>query len=323
MGIPEIIATTIGCLIIACGIIIFIFFLLGFITFVNIMHRKESLDRVEESPYVGALGPNLKEFNEYKDDCYNALKGTSFSWESIKAEDGIRLFGRLYKTEGATKTVICLPGYLTSAVKSFAPIVPFYRENGFNVLLVASRGQAESGGRWVTFGAKESKDLLAWIEHVNDIYPSGEVFLHGIDIGANASMLVSSEVPSNVKGIIADSGYTKAWDIFVYQIKQIHHLAPFPILHIAEFFSKRIVKVNHQASAYKAVESSKVPILFIHGSKDMFVPPYMCKACYESCTAPKQLLIVEGAAHAQAEFKDSEAYRSALIGFVNSVSKAE
>ncbi len=321
MGIPEIIAITIGCLIVACGIIIFIFFLLGFLTFAKLMHRKESLDRVDDSPYVGALGPNLKEFTNYKVEKYNALKGTSFTWESIKVEDGTRLFGRLYKTEGATKTVICLPGYLTSSALSFAPIVPFYRENGFNVLLVASRGQAESGGRWVTYGAKESTDLVKWVERVMELYPDGEIIVHGVDIGAHSALLASPKLPIAVKGIVSDSAYTKAWEVFEHQITQIHHLAPFPILHIAEFFSKELIRVNYRANALETLKECNVPILFIHGAKDMFVPASMCKKCYEACNSPKQLLVIEGAGHAQSEFKDSEAYLSAVGGFINSLTK--
>ena len=319
MTIPEIAGLTIGCLLIACGIIIAILFFCGYLTFRSVMHRKETLDRLEQSPYVGALGPNLKEFNEYRDDAHKALKGTAFSWESVTADDEIRLFGRLYKEENAKTTVICLPSYMTSAVKSFADIVPYYKERGYNVLLVTNRGHAESGGKHITFGKKESTDLLKWIDKVNELYPDGDIIIHGIELGANAAMLVSGELPHNVKGIIADSGYSKPWDIFVYQIKQIYHLSPFPILHISEYFSKRFAKVSYQDSAVKAVAESSVPILFIHGSRDMFVPAYMCHACYDSCTAPKAMLIVEGAGHTQAMFKDKELYLDSLNSFIDSL----
>lgn len=319
MTLPEIIGLSVGCLIIACGIIIAVLFLCGYFTFRNLMHRKETLDRLDVSPYVGALGPNFKEFNEYRDDAHKALKGTAFTWESITADDDVRLFARLYKEQDSNKTVICLPGYMTSAVKSFASLVPFYKENGYNVLLVTNRGHAESGGKHITFGAKESKDLLKWIDKINELYPNGEILLHGIELGANSALLISGNLPLNVKGIISDSAYSKPWDIFVYQIKQIYHLSPFPILHIAEYFSKRFAKVNHQDSAVKAVASSSVPILFLHGAKDMFVPSYMCNACFESCTSPKAMIIVEGAGHNQAHFKDKETVENGITEFLSTL----
>ena len=318
MTIPEIVGLSIGCLLIACGIIIAIFFLCGYLTFRELNHRKETLDKLEETPYVGALGPNLKEYSEYREDAYKALRGTSFSWESVTADDEVRLFARLYKVENSTKTVICLPGYRNSAIKTFAPFVFFYMEKGYNVLLVTNRGQAESGGKHITFGAKESAALLKWIEKVNEIFVDGEILIHGVEIGANSALLLSA-MDDKIKGIVSDSAYSKPWDVFVYQIKQIFRLSPFPILHIAEYFSKRFAKVGYQDSAIKALAESKVPVLFLHGAKDMFVPSYMCNACFESCLSPKAMLIVEGAGHGQAHFKDTEAVESAITEFIETL----
>lgn len=319
MTIPEIVGLAIGCLVIACGIIIAVFFLCGYLTFKDLCHRKESLDKLEQSPYVGALGPHLSDFNEFRADSYKALKGTSFSWESITSVDDARLFGRFYKVEDAKKTVICLPGYLTSGVQCFASIVPFYMENGYNVLVVTNRGQAESGGKHVTFGKKEAEDLKVWVEKVNELVGDGEIIVHGIDVGAVAALLASKELGKEVKGIISDSAYSKPWDVFVYQIKQIYHLSPFPILYVAEYFSKQFARVGFRDSAVKAVAESSIPTLFIHGAKDMFTPYYMTSACYESCTAEKKLFIVDGAGHAQAIFQDTDGYKKEVREFLERI----
>ncbi len=319
MTTAEIVGLAISCIVIACGIIIAVLFLTGYLTYRDLCHRKESTDKLEQSPYVGALGPNLRDFNDFRDDSYKALKGTSFTWESITEDDDVRLFARFYKVDGSNKTVICLPGYLTSAVKCFSAFVPFYMEKGYNVLLVTARGHAESGGKYITFGKKESQDLLCWINKVKEIVENSEFLIHGIDVGANSALLVSGEVGNEVKGIISDSAFSKPWDVFVYQIKQIYHLSPFPILHIAEYFSKRFAKVGFGDSAVKAVANSAVPVLFVHGGKDMFVPYYMCNACYESCSAPKQKFIVESAGHAQAIFNDTEGYKNAISQFIESL----
>lgn len=319
MTTPEIAGLAIGCLLIACGIIIAIFFLLGYLTYRDLFRRREELDKLIDSPYVGAMGPDLEDFLNFRDDAYSALKGTSFSWESVRVEDNVRLFARFYKNTENKKTVICLPGYLTSGVKCFSNLVPFYMENGFNVLLVTNRGQGESGGKHITFGKKESQDLLYWINHVKEMVPGGEIIIHGIDVGANSALLTSGKLGNEVKGIISDSAFSKPWDVFDYQIKQIYNLSPFPILQIAEYFAKRFAKVDFRDSAVKAVANSVVPILFIHGAKDMFIPYYMTNACYESCTSKKQKFIVESAGHAQAVFKDNEGYKSVISEFIESL----
>ena len=59
-----------------------------------------------------------------------------------------------------------------------------------------------------------------------------------------------------------------------------------------------------------------MPILFIHGEADTFVPCSMCEEIYEHCASPKSKLIVSGAAHAESYYKDMESYEAALTEFI-------
>ena len=59
----------------------------------------------------------------------------------------------------------------------------------------------------------------------------------------------------------------------------------------------------------KEVEKAQVPILFIHGDKDNFVPVEMCEKLYQNCRSPKQKLIVAGASHAESYYKDTQSYQ--------------
>ena len=70
-----------------------------------------------------------------------------------------------------------------------------------------------------------------------------------------------------------------------------------------------------ECNARREVAKAKVPILFIHGSADTFVPCSMCREMYECCSSPKKLLIVEDAAHAESYYKNREAYEKALNEF--------
>mgnify|MGYP002903373585 FL=1 len=62
-------------------------------------------------------------------------------------------------------------------------------------------------------------------------------------------------------------------------------------------------------------------MLFIHGSKDTFVPPYMCDELYENCAAPKTKLIVEGAGHVESYYKNTQEYEEALDKFIGGIIK--
>ena len=179
MTIPEIVGLAIGCLIIACGIIIAVFFLCGYLTFKDLCHRKESLDKLEQSPYVGALGPRLSDFCEFREDAYNALKGTPFSWESVTSVDDARLFGRFYKVDGANKTIICVPGYLTSGVQCFAYILPFYMANGYNVSALELTDPENTPKNTLIKAIKNEKMTESARQKAKDEYESTLRFLLG------------------------------------------------------------------------------------------------------------------------------------------------
>lgn len=66
----------------------------------------------------------------------------------------------------------------------------------------------------------------------------------------------------------------------------------------------------------KAVAQSKVPILFIHGSADDFVPCSMSRENYDACASEKALLIIPGATHAMSYYYDTPAYTKAVTDFL-------
>ena len=55
-----------------------------------------------------------------------------------------------------------------------------------------------------------------------------------------------------------------------------------------------------ETSPLKAVSASSVPTLFIHGEEDRMIPVSMCRELYDAAACEKEIMIVEGAGHAQA-----------------------
>ena len=71
--------------------------------------------------------------------------------------------------------------------------------------------------------------------------------------------------------------------------------------------------------AAKEVQKAKLPILFIHGDKDTFVPCSMCDELYASCASQKTKLIVKGAGHCESYYKNTKAFEDALDKFLEGV----
>ena len=70
-------------------------------------------------------------------------------------------------------------------------------------------------------------------------------------------------------------------------------------------------------AAFTAIcEKAGVPVLFIHGEADAFAPCSMAYELYAACRSPKELLVIPGAGHAEAYYKDAERYERAVRAFL-------
>jgi fermentation-respiration switch protein FrsA (DUF1100 family) len=71
-----------------------------------------------------------------------------------------------------------------------------------------------------------------------------------------------------------------------------------------------------ECNAVREVAKSKIPILFIHGDADSFVPCEMVYKLHDACNTEKKLVIIKGAGHVEACYKDSQLYESSVASFV-------
>ena len=82
-----------------------------------------------------------------------------------------------------------------------------------------------------------------------------------------------------------------------------------------EFCKRKLRVCVRGLSTLNAMEKNRVPILFIHGAADKFVPIEMTYENYCACRAPKRLLVVPGAQHGMSYAMDREAYERATKDF--------
>ena len=230
--------------------------------------------------------------------------------------DGMKLRGFLVETEGATKTVIFSHGWRSIPLFDFSCIWEYYLEHKFNVLIIEHRAHRESEGKYLYFGVKERFDIIDWANWTVERYGSQHKrFLSGISMGSAAVMMaVGTEgLPENVVGASCDCGYTSAADIFKHVLKTGFHLPAFPILHVAGIISKIFAKFDFEEfTSTEGVKNAQIPLLFIHGTADSFVPVEHTYKNIEACGSEHVDVIVEGADHGLSFFTDSDAVVAGL-----------
>ncbi len=261
---------------------------------------------------------NRKEATEKAEEWSNSIEQKNVE---ITAKDGIKLKGTEYIVDTENnKWALVLHGYRSSP-KSVLTIGEHFSKEGYNVLIPNMRGCGESEGKYIGMGWLDKDDLQDWIKLIVEHNENSEIILHGSSMGAATVLMASGDnISSNVKAIIADSGYTSVWDIFASEAKKRFNIPKFPVLNMFQVVAQIRAGYNiKKASALDQVKKSKTPILFIHGNADDFVPEYMCEQLYEAANCKKEKLIIEGAGHTDSKYKEPEIYYNKIFEFINNI----
>ena len=237
----------------------------------------------------------------------------------VQSYDGLKLHGTWVPAQKPRGTILLVHGYHSGILADFGPVFDFYHDLGLNLLLPDQRCHGKSEGKYTTFGVKESRDMLCWLRWHNEAKGEWEVILSGLSMGASTVMyLMDEDLPDNVKGVIADCGFTSPKEILDCVFESVTHLPPMPWLWGTELFARLLAGFSlTEKSSLSTLKANRLPIFLVHGKADDFVPCNMTERAFEACAGDKRLLIVEGAGHATAFLKDRETYVSQIMALLH------
>lgn len=237
---------------------------------------------------------------------------------TMRTHDGLLLSGKYFEFAAGAPTEILFHGYRGTAEADLSGGVARCRMLGHNALIVDHRAAGQSQGRVITFGERERLDCVAWVNFfLREVDPDARIILTGISMGAATVMLAAAQsLPANVVGVLADCGYTSTREI-VSKVMREMHLPPAIFYPLVRLGARIYGGFDPDAHApVRAMADCRLPVLFIHGDADAFVPAEMSRRNYEACAAEnKRLILTPGAGHGLCFPVDEAAYLSALADF--------
>ena len=272
-----------------------------------------------------------KPFDHVDDPQFRAVEDTIFRVISImerypyedvaiRGKDGVRLRGRYYHFHDGAPLLILCHGYRSAALRDCCGGHALAQKLGFNALVIHQRAHGESGGHTISFGIKESVDVVRWANYAQKRFGADtNVILFGLSMGA-ATVLMGCDqgYPDNVKGIIADSPYSSPADIIKKVCRdQGYSTALYPFAKLgARLFGGFDLESR---TALEAVRDTRIPILFLHGEEDSLVPCGMSREIAENCLGFFRLFTIPGAGHCLGCMVDPEGYEQAIRSFLASI----
>lgn len=271
-------------------------------------------------------GKSENELPVKPEDVYmNAQLAEEFAGEKYAAN----LYGRIYRqtTDSDKWAVLLHPNQLNGGVIA-DKIGYIYYELGYNILAPDQRGFGKSEGK-LALGCLESMDIYDWLCKLNEDYDPKHIVVHGLSLGGAAVNFLSGidefmengpvkvhELSSlselHVDGLIVDSSY-----IDMQQFAGKKYL----IRHGTGLTEEN---VDYYSNAASSLCYAEIPMMVIHGTKDLMVSPDNADKIAECLKTPPRCWKADGEWHVFVLLgKRTEEYREKVQEFLMGLMQQE
>ncbi|HJR53899.1 MAG TPA: alpha/beta fold hydrolase, partial [Gemmatimonadota bacterium] len=231
----------------------------------------------------------------------------------FETSDGVRLHGWFLRHEEESRVVVVMHGYRGEKSDVLGMSTALWRA-GFDVLLFDFRGRGRSARAPITMGYWEVADLAAALDWVGERVPGARIGLLGFSMGGAVAILGGAD--ERVRAIVADS-------VFGSQREVIEHAAerdarrffrgwiPGSVfLPAMEWWHRRSGRpaFDEIAPVRRVPALADTPILFIHGTRDHWIPLDHARRLLESAPETSESWVVDDALHCGAYFLDRPGY---------------
>jgi fermentation-respiration switch protein FrsA (DUF1100 family) len=234
-------------------------------------------------------------------------------------EDGMVLRGWFLPaaTDIAGPALVMCHGVWTGR-RECLPMALRFREAGYSVLCFDFRAHGESGGRFISLGHNETRDVLgaiAWLRARPEV-DARRIGLLGFSMGAAAALQAAARSP-DVAAVAADSSYAEFVDAVRYSFRRVGRLPHYPFGPLTLYWARLMLRVD--ARQLRPVDSvgriAPRPLLLMHGAEDEIVPARHARQLFQAADEPKELWIEPGERHVGTRDNQPDAYFARVEAF--------
>lgn len=258
------------------------------------------------------VGIELKKYQDIIEEGQDWVQSQKVKHIFIKYKKNPKIHAIYINNPKSDKIMILSHGYRSTAFRDVYPSCHEYYKMGFSLLIIDQRTSNKSEGKYITYGYKEKIDLLLWINYLSKKYKNKKIILAGVSMGATTSLL-ATELTDKVTGVIADSGYINAYEEIDYTLNKFYKIPTRILMPAINLWNKLINGFDYKdVDTKKALENTRIPILFVHGRSDIFIPMKNSIENYDKYKGEKMLLTIPKANHGMSYLLDKDKYIQTL-----------
>lgn len=230
------------------------------------------------------------------------------------SDSGANVHGWWCPVQNAPGTILLLPGIRANRL-SMIDRARFLRRAGYSVLMIDFQATGETKGDHITFGWKESRDVLAAIDFARRTGPIDRVAIIGSSLGGVAALLATP--PLKVDALVLEEVYPSIetatrnrMENYLGGVGRI--LTPF----LLNQLQWRLGVSASQLRPVDHIGDVRCPVFIISGEKDRNTRPADTRMLFERARSPKQLWFVPNVGHVDLHRATTVDYESRVLGFL-------
>jgi fermentation-respiration switch protein FrsA (DUF1100 family) len=190
----------------------------------------------------------------------------------------------------------------------------FLSKAGYSLLLFDFQAHGESPGKQITIGYLESRDAQAGVELMKKNCPGEKLGVIGLSMGGAAATLAWPELEVDaiaLEAVYTDIDRATANRMEIYFGAWARGLARLLIIQLP-------MRAGIEKSALRPIDrigAIKAPKLFIAGAKDRHTKLDESRELFAAASEPKELWVVEEAAHGDVHQMAKEEYERRILDF--------
>ena len=260
-------------------------------------------------------GPFYKGFEDQVIPLINSIREITYEDVYITSFDKLKLHARVYLNPNSNKVAVLCHGYRGTPCRDFSGGAVEVIKLGYNVILIDERAHGQSEGHSITFGVREVKDAIAWVNYARNRFGEDiDLALIGISMGG-ATVLMAADKVGKAK-IIADCPYSSPKIMLKQTIRELK--LPVPFFYPIVFLTGLIFTHSNlnSVSAYDSIKNTTNDVLIIHGDNDSVVPHFISEDLYKAYPNKIQYELFHGADHGMSYLVDKPRYQKIIKEFL-------
>jgi dipeptidyl aminopeptidase/acylaminoacyl peptidase len=228
-------------------------------------------------------------------------------------DDGVTLDGWLIPSgRDSRAAVVLMHGFSWHRLPWLTEFVPWIQPR-YNVLQFDFRGHGRSDDAPITLGTLEQRDVAAAVRFLQG-RGYGPIALMGVSMGASVAIMAAPDLP--VAAVIADAAYARLENPIGNRLRQGHYPLPRLGARLVVLAASLRARTWLRDPVQRVGRIAPRGLLLIAPRDDRLVDWTQSEALLAAAGEPKELMVVDGAAHSDAHAVAGQDYERRVLGFL-------